>query len=416
MSRFLKRDPIKRAKKCVEKALEEIEAGFPVYASFEYEKAAGLFMEDGEVDFAVKYFREAAYAALESNDHIRTAEMKMLAADALLVDSQFDVAGGLFSEASDHQYRENRANSSAKAISTAILSYLAARNFDTAINLQRKAEKRFPKKEAAKLPGFELAQLCVAVLCEGKETTEKDLKRARSSAKVREPEVGLFDFVINSVSLALQTEVTIEWAGEKKDEVSVKSPLEFELRYSCPVPVRVVDKKYNISKSLKFTNEPVIEGGPSSQDSWLLEVTPVLSGDGSIGPFSLTLEGDQVLVNKISNVVEFGIQRAPSDLTMELTPQRISCGLGDETVFNIVLKNEGDGPADNIKIQVQLSDGLEVSLGSNEKTIQFIGPSERMMFQIYVRGVSMGSQLVTVLAVEGRTGKEIIATSQVDVA
>lgn len=416
MSRFFKRDPIKRAKRCVEKALQEVEEGYPAYASIEFEKAAALFLEEEEIDFAVKYFREAAYTALESNDHIRTAEMKINAADTLLRDSQFDAAGSLFSEASDHHHRENRINSSAKAISTAIFSYLAARNFDTAINLQRKAEKRFPRKDAAKLPGLELARLCVAVLCEGKETTEKDLRKAKSSAKVRPSEVELVNFVVKSVNLALETEVVIEWAGEKKDEVNAKSSLEFELRYSCPVPVKVVDTRYNYSKSLKFSKNPVIEGAPSKQNSWLLEIMPVLSGDGSIGPFALTLEGDQVLTNKISNLVKFRIQRAPPDLTMELTPQRISCGLGDETVFNVALKNEGDGPADNIKVEVQLSDGLEVSLGSSEKMIQFIGPSERMMFQIYIRGVSMGTQLLTVIAVEGRTKKEVIETSQVDVA
>ncbi|MFX1368865.1 MAG: hypothetical protein ACFFAY_09725, partial [Promethearchaeota archaeon] len=140
---------------------------------------------------------------------------------------------------------------------------------------------------------------------------------------------------------------------------------------------------------------------------------PVLSGDGSIGPFQLTLEGDQVLVNKMSNVVEFRIRRAPSNLKMEMTPERISCDLGDETVFDVTLLNDGAGPADNIKVEIDLSDGLEVSLGSSEKAIQFIGPSERMNFQIFVRGVSMGDELVTIRATEGRTGKEVSKTAKI---
>ena len=93
MSRFLKRDPLKRAKKHVDKALNELEEGYPDYASVEYEKAASLFLESEEIDFAVKYFREASYCALEANDHSRGANMKSLAADALLADGRYDEGG-----------------------------------------------------------------------------------------------------------------------------------------------------------------------------------------------------------------------------------------------------------------------------------------------------------------------------------
>ncbi|MHA2192515.1 MAG: hypothetical protein ACXAAR_03715, partial [Candidatus Thorarchaeota archaeon] len=78
--------------------------------------------------------------------------------------------------------------------------------------------------------------------------------------------------------------------------------------------------------------------------------------------------------------------------------------------------NEGDGPADNIKVTVELSDGLEISLGSSEKTIQFIGPRERMRFQVYVRGVSIGDEMVTIKAVDSRVGEEIVKSSVVRVA
>ncbi|MFX1368194.1 MAG: hypothetical protein ACFFAY_06335, partial [Promethearchaeota archaeon] len=205
MSRFLRRDPIKKAKSHVDKALEELEEGFPDYASQEFERAARLFLEEQEIDFAVKYFREASFAALEANKHLRTADMKICAGDALLMDNRFDAAGALFSEASDHQFRENRVNDSAKSLSSAILCYLASRNFDTAVNLQRKADKRFAGKDFVKRPGMALSRTCVAVLCEGQTTTDSDLKRAKSAARVRESEAFLVDFVIKSVGLALQT-------------------------------------------------------------------------------------------------------------------------------------------------------------------------------------------------------------------
>jgi hypothetical protein len=116
MSRFLRRDPLKRAKKHVEKALRELEDGYPDYASTEYEKAACLFLEEKETDFAVKYFREAAFCSLDAEDHSRGADMKMEAANALLGDSRFDEGGALLSEASDHLFRVKKQKSSLRAL------------------------------------------------------------------------------------------------------------------------------------------------------------------------------------------------------------------------------------------------------------------------------------------------------------
>ncbi|MHA2142518.1 MAG: hypothetical protein ACXADC_13195 [Candidatus Thorarchaeota archaeon] len=415
MSRFLKRDPLKRAKKHVEKALRELEDGYPDYASTEYEKAACLFLENSEVDFAVKYFREAAYCSLEAEDHSRGADMKMEAASALLMDGRYDEGGGLLSEASDHLFRVKKQKSSLRALAVSIICYLAARSFSTAINLIRKAEKRF-SGTSVKESMFNFAQLSTQILCEGASSTDRQLGKTISAAKPKPAEEELVKFVADSVKLAQKTEVVIEWAGKEKDEISVKSPVEFELRYKCPVPVKVVDSRYALSKSLKLTKEPEIESRIAKQDSWLLEVLPVLSGDGSVGPFNMTLEGESVLVHKFSNSIEFRIARAPSDLKMMLLPERLSCGLGDESVFDVEFVNEGDGPADNIKVSIELSDGLEISLGSSEKTIEFIGPRERMRFQVYVRGVSIGDEVLTIKAVDSRVGEEIVQTSAVRVA
>lgn len=415
MSRFLKRDPLKRAKKHVEKALKELEDGYPDYASTEYEKAACLFLEEGETDFAVKYFREAAFCSLDAEDHSRGADMKMEAANALLRDSRFDAGGALLSEASDHLFRVKKQKSSLRALAVAIICYLAARSFSTAVNLDRKAKKRF-SESSVKESMFNFAQLSTKILCEGAASTDRELRKTISAAKPKPVEEELVKFVAESVKLAQKTEVLIEWAGASKKEISVKSPVEFELRYKCPVPVKVVDSRYSLSKSLKFTKEPDIEPRLGKEDSWLLEILPVLSGEGLVGPFNMTLEGESVLVNKFSNTIEFLIARAPSDLKMNLTPERLSCGLGDESVFDVEFVNEGDGPADNIKVKVELSDGLEISLGSTEKTIQFIGPRERMRFQVYVRGVSIGDEMVTIKAVDSRVGEEIVKSSVVRVA
>jgi hypothetical protein len=415
MSRFLKRDPLKKAKNHVEKALRELEDGYPDYASTEYEKAACLFLENSEIDFAVKYFREAAFCSLEANDYARGAEMKIQAANALLSDRRFDEGGGLLSESSDHLFRVKKQKGSLRSLAVAIICYLAARNFSTAVNLTRKAEKRF-SGTTAKESMFDFAQLSTQILCEGASSTERDLSKAIGAAKPRPAEADLVKYVAESVKLAQKTEVVIEWAGEVQKEISAKSPVEFELRYRCPVPVKVVDSRYSLSKSLKFTREPDIELRIAKEDSWLLEVLPVLSGDGLVGPFNMTLEGESVLVHKISNSIDFRIARAPSDLKMILSPERLSCGLGDESVFDVEFMNEGDGPADNIQVSIELSDGLEISLGSSEKTIQFIGPKERMRFQVYVRGVSIGDEMVTIKAVDSRVGEEIVQTSVVRVA
>ncbi|MFX0108007.1 MAG: hypothetical protein ACFE7R_06975, partial [Candidatus Hodarchaeota archaeon] len=368
MSRFLKSDPLKKAKKHVEKALKELEADYPDYASTEYEKAARLFLESQEIDFAIKYFREAALCSLSVNDHTRSGDMKIEAARALFFDTRYDEGGGLYIEASDHYFRADKPRASLRSIAIGIIGYLGARNFETAVNLTRKAEKRFQPSDFNKSPFFLLARLSVKVLCEGGRATSKELSKARKAAKPAQEELDLINFVTGSVDLALKTEVVIEWAGAEMKEVSTKTPIEFELRYKCPVPVKVVACRYNLSTGLSFLREPEIKPQSAKQESWLMEVIPALSGAGSVGPFNLTLEGDRVLVNKLSNVIEFSIARAPSDLHLDLTPERISCGLGDETVFDATIRNEGDGPAENIKVEIELSDGLELSLGGADKT------------------------------------------------
>jgi hypothetical protein len=415
MFKFLKSDPLKKAKKLVEKALEELEEGYSDYASTAYEKAARIFHEQDEIDFAVKYFREAAYCALEDNDHYRGAEMKIAAAECLNLEGRYDEGAGLYSEASDHFHREKKSRESNRSLGVAIIGYLGARNFATATNLQRKAEKRITEISMKTTSIYELAKLCVSILCDGTDIEKKVFEKAANSAKPTTAEEVLVKFVINSVRLALDTEVTLDWAGKALTNIPVKSKVELELQYKCPVDVRVTDHRVSLSNSVIISSEPEFRVPPSKQESWLIEFKPVLSGDGIIGPYTVTLEGDKVLAHKHSNVIKFNIARAPSNLELDIVPELVSCSLSDEACFEIDLKNIGDGPADNIHFNVELSEGLEISLGSEEKTINFIGSGDNVRFQIYVRALSQGDELITVHAVDGRTGQEVTKTSMVRV-
>jgi hypothetical protein len=412
---FLKRDPVDKAKKHVEKALREIEENYFDYASVEYEKAANLFLEAGSPDFAIKYYREAAYCALEEEDFVRGAEMKILTAETLLGEGRFDEAGSFYQESSDHMFRDKKLRESIRTLSVSIMCHLAARSFDTAVNLLRKVEKRLPEKSPPKVGALDVAREYVAVLVEGSETTSENLEKCISKFKPKETEQEVFDFLTNSVRLAQETHIEIEWAGKKLSEVPAKTPIEFELRYKCPIPVRVIDYRLTLSNSLTFIKEPEIVQNYSSEESWLLTVNPVLSGNGIIGPFKLTLEGERLLVHKHSNHVEFLIEKAPSDLSMSVTPERISCDLGDEVVLDVSLSNNGEGPADNIQLDIELSDGVELSLGNADRIIQFLGPSENMRIQIYVRGIGMGDELVTVKLTDGRTQTTMTKTTMVKV-
>ncbi len=411
--RLFKKDPVKKAKRHIEKALKEIEDDYPDYASVEYEKAARLFLEVEDVEFAVKYFREAAYTALQADDHTRAAAMKTAAAEVLLIDRRFDEAGGLYSEASDHLFRARRVSQSGRAISLSILCYLAARSFDTAVNLLHKANKRLPggKKTAP----YAFAETCVAVLCHGEETPLSKIQRLASAVKASDAERQLVEFVVSCVDLALSTEVVLEWAGPEPSAVSVKVPLELELRYRCPEPVRVTAHRVSLSNNVTLTRGPVFSGEPLAEDSWLLEVIPVLSGSAVVGPFRLTLEGAHVLAHKVSNTIEFDVQHAPPALTLALEPQRISCGLNDEIVIDAVLGNEGDGPASGLELSIDLSDGLVLTLGSSKKTVEFLGSGERMRFQLYVRALAAGDQLVTVKVSSADGGPEVVQSSLVRV-
>jgi len=412
---FLKKDPVDKAKKHVAKALKEIEADYFDYASIEYEKAANRFLEAGSPDFAVKYFREAANCALEESQFARGAQMKIRAAETLLEEGRFDEAGGFYQEASDHIFREKKLSESIRTLSVSIMCHLAARSFDTSVNLLRKCDKRMPEKSPPKVSALDVAREYVGVLVEGYETTQETLTKCISKFKPKESEQDVFDFLTNSVRLALDTVVELEWAGAARKEVSAKTPIEFELRYKCPIPVRVTDYRLSLSNSLTFVKEPAIGDGYNPEESWLLTVNPVLSGNGTIGPFKITLEGERLLVHKHSNQIDFLIASAPSDLSMNISPERISCGLGDEVVLDVELSNTGEGPANNITVAVAISDGLELSLGSPGRTIQFLGASENLRFQIYVRGISFGDELVTVKLLDPKTNEEIVKTLMVKV-
>ena len=229
MFKFLKSDPLKKAKKLVDKALDELEEGYPDYASTAFEKAARIFHEQEEIDFAVKYFREAAYCALESEDHYRGAEMKIAAAECLFHEGRYDEGAGLYSEASDHFNREKKSRESNRSLGIAIIGYLGARNFSTATNLQRKAEKRLADTEKKSDSCYELARLAVTILCEGTDIEKKVFDKAAGSAKPTLAEEVLVNFVINSVRLALDTEVTLDWAGKAQNDVPVKTKVEFNV-------------------------------------------------------------------------------------------------------------------------------------------------------------------------------------------
>ena len=411
-----KRDPVKRAKKHIEKALVELEEDYHSYASIEYEKAAQLFLETEETDFAVKYYREAAICALYDDDHLRASEMKVAGSEVLLMDNRFGAASNLYSEASDHLFRIKKLEACGHILGLAVIASLAARSFDTAVNILKKAEKRLEKKYFSKIEMLSFAEFAVDVLFYGRDKTDKEAKKIISKLKPKETEANLVNFVADSVKLGIQTEVVLEWAGKELDSIPAKNPIEFELRYRCPVPVKVVEYRYNMSNGLRLTREPEFSSEVTKSESWLIEVCPDLSGDGVLGPFRLTLEGEEVLVHKPSNTVEFRIARAPSDLKMSVSPKIVTCSLGDEAVFDVNLQNDGDGPADNVRVGVELSEGLEVSLGSSEKVIQFIGSGESMVIQIYVRPVvSLGEESVTVKVIDSRTEVELTETVEVTV-
>jgi len=413
--KLLKRNPMDQAKRHIDKALEELNDGYDDYASGEYEKAARLFLEADRPDFAIKYLREASTCSLQHGDNQRAADLKTFAAEVLIAEGRFEEAGAVYAEASDHLLRDKKLSESTRASSISVLNYLAARNFDTAMNLYRKAEKRVSGVKEFSERMYDLATLCVQVLCEGADIKESEFDRAVSAAKPKQEEAELVRFVSESTKIAMKTDVSLDWAGPPMKSVTAKGLVELEFRYKCPVPVRVVSHKYNLSSSLVFEREPQIGTQTSSEESWLIVLKPVLSGEGVVGPFRLTLEGDNVLINRNTGELRFEIQRAPALLDLTLSPEKITCSMGDEVVFDAVVSNKGDGAADSIRIEILLSTGLELSVGPPVKTIQYLGVSEQMRFQVFVRSQMRGEGLLTVKAIDTKAGTELVRTSAIRV-
>ncbi|MEM4735470.1 MAG: hypothetical protein QXS20_07110 [Candidatus Thorarchaeota archaeon] len=410
---FLKKDPVVKAKKHIDRAMKELQDGYPDYASEEYEKAAVLFVTAEESDFAIKYFREAANCALQRDDHGRAAEMKKAAAGVLISESRFEEAGLLYSEASDHFYRARQVSESARAAAIAVLSLLAARKFDAALNLFHKAEKRYVGSDRVTERIYEFSSLCVQILCEGQEIGISEFNKVANGLKGNEQESQLFEFIRRSAQLALETHILLEWAGPSQSMVRVKSPVEFEVRYTCQVPVRVSSYKYSLSSSLVIEREPRFDRELRTQDSWLLRVRPVLSGAAQLGPFRFTLEGEEVLINKHTNAITFTVESAPPSLELAISPPSLLCDIGDEVVFDVVVKNRGDGPADNFEIEVLLSQGLEMTVGSSRRSVQHLGVEESIRFPVYVRPTSRAGGLVTVRLRLAGQDTEITRTASV---
>ncbi|MHA2321476.1 MAG: hypothetical protein ACXACG_07455, partial [Candidatus Thorarchaeota archaeon] len=202
------------------------------------------------------------------------------AAETLLQEGRYDEAGGLYSESSDHLHREKKTKESNRSLGVAIAGYLAARNFNTATNLMRKAEKRLKETSSQKDPLYILAELSVNILCEGIDVSAKQYEKAAKSAKPNECEQPLIEFLVTSTKLAIKTEILLDWAGAPQKEVNVKESLEIELRYKCPTEVQIIDHRLSLSNSVIITKEPEYTQTPSKEESWLLEFKPVLSGAG----------------------------------------------------------------------------------------------------------------------------------------
>jgi uncharacterized repeat protein (TIGR01451 family) len=209
--------------------------------------------------------------------------------------------------------------------------------------------------------------------------------------------------------------VVIEWAGRKEDTALVRQPIEFEVKYNCPASVRVVDYRVSLSSNLVASKMPKITGGAATGDSWLMEVTPILDGSGVVGPIKVRLEGEKVLVNRQSNTIKFEISPAPPLLEVSLSTQQTSCAVGDDVVLDVVLKNTGHGSASNIIVSSELSAGLQLSIGNDQKSIQFLATGEEMRFLLYVKALARGDGLVTVKVKEPNHDIELVKTALIRV-
>jgi hypothetical protein len=89
--------------------------------------------------------------------------------------------------------------------------------------------------------------------------------------------------------------------------------------------------------------------------------------------------------------------------------------LGEEAILTVSVSNEGSGPAGNISLFVELSSGLEISLGSDQKNIQFLGPGENIRFQIIVKGIGLGEENIKVRLIDERQETEVEKISLINV-
>ena len=142
----------------------------------------------------------------------------------------------------------------------------------------------------------------------------------------------------------------------------------------------------------------------------LLTLSACFDKKGSLKPLKIVCLGDSITYGH--KLVDPTRQSYPAQLARLSRGQWrvMNSGVNGATVLN-----KGDGPAENITVEAELSDGLEISLGNEEKLINFLGSGENIRFQIFVRAVGQGDELVTMKVVDGRSGQEVVKTSMIRV-
>ncbi len=389
---LFKKDPVKKAKKLVDKGdyyweIDDLDA-----AASHYEKAAQIYDELGDFESAEKYYFEAARCGLELDDEEMAAKYKTYAASILMKENKAREASDIMNEVSDHFLRAGKTKESARALGVAIISAIAASDFNHAINLTKKI-KRKGKSKKLDHPVLKLAEYLTKIICNGEVISESTFEKAVSKASFNDIEFNFISPVIEGARLSHDTTISIEPISSLK-KVTTGKVLKFKIKITSPVPSQVISTSLPLSRNLIITKEPEFSKKPVLNEEVKFEVKSSISGSAIVGPFKITLKSDKAILHKITNSIEFEVEPPKAKVELFVDSEEYSVSTNNEFQINVRIKNMRSDSIDNILLKAEYQEGIDLSLGTSEKTIGILPGNSEMDFPFYFISSEPGEKII----------------------
>ncbi|NVM54215.1 MAG: hypothetical protein HWN66_10985 [Candidatus Helarchaeota archaeon] len=363
-----------------EKALKSYQKGEKHLASGKYKKAVSEFGKAVEFFINANEIKRAERCSLKlcecfiiEKKYYDAAKAAFRAAELILRHKQYRNAIKHYQSVIDFYEKVDAGLEILEVYSLIILCNLAQGKFDEGIALMKNkiAKSKFPRIKKNKIIQFVI--LIINTILKKNVDNLEEIEYQLSKLKVEQGIITLFKTVQQIVKEYAETIVAI--MTDKKEiragdviqvSISVKRPPELEIIDSQLVFDRIFDL---VEKKQVLADNRTIN----------FKVRPRIQGKLQIGPISLVCQVNEFRFPlKIQKTIE--ILPGKPELLIEPELAEISTSIGEPVAIALNLKNLGKGECMNLRLQLDLSEELEISEGGLEKKLHSLGPHEEFLF------------------------------------